>query len=439
MQPMLDYIKPMFRWRWAVLRWMKQLWSRLRVPVARVWRPLMFRTRFIAICGSAGKTTTKEILAGILEKHVSLTKTSGTWGGMKFGGVPGTILQVRPWHRFAIVEAGIETAGQMRQMAKLIKPDVVVMLGVNEHHLREFGTLEAIAAEKAEMLKELSATGVAILNLDDPRVAAMVTIGPFEVIGFGLEGQQISAEKISSEWPRRLELTLTDGHREFLARTRLVGTHWVRSILAAVTTARHVGIEMDEIVPVVEAFEPFWGRMQPITLPDGVTYLRDEFNGTLNTYRQAFKILRDAAASRKIAVISDFSDSSEYRHEKKRFRYLAQELLDCVDLIIYVGDRSEHARRLAIKAGFNEASVYEAYDPLEASRILREIRQPGDLVLLKGRTSDHLSKVYLDQLATVSCTLQSCPRQYLCDRCNELGFVWEEKYAGLMAPPDVVV
>lgn len=407
--------------------------------MARIWRPLMFRTTFIAICGSTGKTTTKEILGTILATKYKVSKTSGTWGGMKFGGVPGTILGVRPWHRYAIVEAGIETPGQMAQMARLIKPDIVVMLAVKECHLMMFKTLDAIATEKSNMLRALSDNGIAILNGDDPRVMAMGDAGDFKLVTFGIDEPGLKVTKASSIWPQRLQFTVEDSSGHYPVKTLLVGTHWISSILAAVTTARQCGFTLEEIVPNLESFEPFWARMQPISLASGVTFLRDDFNGTYETFKEAIKVLREASESRKIAIVSDFSDSHQNNNDQKRLKRLAREIAPYVDIMIFVGERAEYGRKAAVTVGLSEGAVFDAYDTSEASQILKRIQEPGDLVLLKGRTNHHLSRVYLDQLDTVNCTLQTCPRQYLCDRCGDLGFSWQDKYLGLMAPPDVIV
>lgn len=436
----VNFMKPIFRLRYPVLRWWLELKSKLRTPLARLWRPLMFRTKFIAVCGSAGKTTTKEILGSILAQNYTVAKTNGTWGGFRFGGVAGTILSVRPWHKFAVVEAAIETQGEMAKMAQLIKPDIVIMLAVKECHLMMFKSLDAIAAEKSEMVKALTANGTAILNEDDARVIAMSEIGSFETIKFGQNCRQISVEQADSSWPNRLELTLNEGGEEFPVKTRLVGKHWINAILAAVTAARHCGMPMEEIVPTVEKYKPFWARMQPITLDNGVTFLRDEFNGSYDTFVEAIQVMSDATAARKVAIVSDFSDS-HLKNEKRRKRLnrLAREMVPHIDVMIFVGEDVEYGRQAAINAGLAEESAFYAYDVIDASDILKKVQQPGDLVLLKGRTNHHLSRVYLGQLGTVTCSLQPCSRQYLCDRCANLGFPWEEKYKDIMAPAEIIV
>lgn len=436
---MLDFFKAVFRWRYLVIRWWQRVKARLRTPLAGLWRPLLFRTTFIAVCGSVGKTTTKEILAAVLGHDYPVAKTSGTWGGFKLGGVAGTILSVRPWHRFAIVEAAIESKGQMSKMAQLIKPDMVIVLAVKECHMMEFKTLENVAAEKSEMLKALSPSGIAVLNGDDAMVAEMSGVGNFRVVRFGFAGCEVSAEDVSSKWPDRLRLTLQEAGGKYSVKSRLVGTHWVNSILAAVAAARHCGVTLERAIPIIEAFEPFWARMQPVTLDNGVTFLRDEFNGSYDTFQEAFKVLEDATASRKIAVVSEYSDSHKSLKSRVRVKRLARELAAHVDIVIFVGERADYGRDAAVAAAIDSESVFSAFDTKEAAGVLKDILQSGDLVLIKGKASHHLSRVYLDFFDTVTCKLATCPRQHLCDRCGQLGFSWNKKYANLMAPPDVFV
>ncbi|HEY7535414.1 MAG TPA: Mur ligase family protein, partial [Thermodesulfobacteriota bacterium] len=118
--------------------------------IAYLWRCLLFRTTFIAITGSIGKTTTKECIAAIFSAHFPTEKTHGNQNDSY--GVPRTILRVRPWHRFAIVEIGIDRPGRMYRLARLVSPDIAIVLTIARTHTTAFTTLEDTAAEKAQIL-----------------------------------------------------------------------------------------------------------------------------------------------------------------------------------------------------------------------------------------------------------------------------------------------
>ncbi len=412
--------------------------SRIRYPAAYLWRFLLFRTTIIAISGSTGKTTTKELLAAILSSKYLTAKTSGTWNAYRFGGVAGTILGVRPWHRFAVIETAIEAPGDMKQLVKLLRPDIVIMLGVKRCHSNTFKTIENIAQEKSELVRCLEANKLAVLNGDDEHVAAMRSLGSFEACMFGTaEGTEFRASDCTSQWPGRLELTVHYHGESHRIKTGLLGTHWVDSILAALATGVQCGVPLDEAIRAIELVNPFWARMQPVMLPNGATIIRDEWNGSITTFETAFSVMEEAIAARKFFVTSDFSDSS--LSPRDRGRRLGRHAARIADWAVFVGERSLYAKRAAVDAGMQPEQVRSFFTVEEASSFLKKELQSGDLVMLKGRTSDHLSRIFLAQLGSVTCTLETCRRQYLCDRCSQLGFPWDSKLAEFMAPPDVLV
>ncbi len=410
----------------------------MRYPLAYVWRRVLFRTTIIAISGSTGKTTTKELLAEILSSKFPTVKTSGTWNAYKFGGVAGTILSVRPWHRFAVVETAIEAPGDMDPLVKLLRPEVVVMIGVKRCHSNTFKTIENIAQEKSKLVSSLGPDKLAVLNSDDPYVLAMRDLGSFDTCMFGTEEDtEFRASDSTSQWPGRLELQLHHQGKSHKIKTALLGTHWVDSILAALATGVRCGVPLPDAIHAIEQVNPFWARMQPVLLPNGATIIRDEWNGSITTFEMAFPVMEQAIAERKFLVTSDFSDSS--LSPRDRGRRLGRHAARIADWAVFVGERSLYAKRAAIQAGMQAEHVQSFFTVAEAASFLKDELRSGDLVMLKGRTSDHLSRIFLAQLDHVTCTLGTCRRQILCDRCGQLGFQWRAELDGLMAPSHIYV
>jgi len=433
-----EIIKKTLRLRYPCIRLWEKTVSRLRYPSAYLWRFLLFRTTIIAISGSTGKTTTKELLAAILSSKYLTAKTSGTWNAYRFGGVAGTILSVRPWHRYAVIETAIEAPGDMKHLVKILRPDIVVMLGVKLCHSNTFKNIENIVKEKSELVRTLGAKKRAILNGDDPNVSAMRALGAFQTCLFGTgEDAEFRASAINSQWPERLELQVQHRSECQTIHTAFIGTHWVDSILAALAPGVSCGVPLADAVRAIESIQPFWARMQPVTLPNGATIIRDEWNGSITTFQTAFSAMEQAIAERKFIVVSDFSDSS--LSPRDRARRLGRQASQVADWAVFVGERSHYASRAALKAGMLPEHVHSFFTVEEAASFLKDELRPGDLVLLKGRTSDHLSRIFLAQLDHVTCTLDTCPRQYLCDRCTQLGFEWDSKFDGFMAPPHILV
>ncbi|MBM3812933.1 MAG: hypothetical protein FJW20_15015 [Acidimicrobiia bacterium] len=177
---------------------------------ALIWRRLLWRTTFIAITGSNGKTTTKEILARILSARHRTLKTEGNANGR--AGLIRTILRVRPWHRFAVIEVGIEAPGQMWRAALLTRPDIAVITSIAAEHSENFPTLEVTAKEKSDLLGGLGKDGVAVLNGDDPRVRAMANRGKFRLVYFGNSREwDLWAEHVEGDWPQRLRMQVRSG------------------------------------------------------------------------------------------------------------------------------------------------------------------------------------------------------------------------------------
>ncbi|HVS03436.1 MAG TPA: Mur ligase family protein [Thermoanaerobaculia bacterium] len=402
---------------------------------ATVWRRLLTRTTFVAVGGSVGKSTTKEVLAAILSAHASTAKSRGNANSLASGNLSRTLLQVRPWHRYAVVEIGIGAPGQMAPSARLVRPDVVVMLAVKRCHTNELQDVDGVAREKAALVRALPPDGVAVLNGDDPRVAAMAAGGRLRALRFGTDPAcDLWADEVSAQWPDRLSFRVHADGQSHPVRTRFAGTHWLTAFLAAFTAARACGVPLAEAAARAEAVEPVWARTQPITLPNGATVIRDDFNGSIDTFEPALRLLGEARARRRILVASDYSDSN--RSPRQRARRLGQEAARLADVAVFVGERAERGVKGAVDEGMAPANAHAFHHLAEATGFLRRELGEGDLVLIKGQGNHHLSRIYLGLIGEVTCRRTSCPKTILCDRCDELGLRWTPARRELMAPPD---
>ncbi len=393
------------------------LFDRARPLLAYVWRRLMVRTIVIAITGSVGKTTCKDCLAAVLttvaETHKTLNNQNDDTG------VPRTLLAMRPWHRFAVVEVGTGTPGQIKRSARMVRPDVAIVLSVARTHTNKFATLEDTAEEKSQLLRYLSRRGTAILNSDDARVRQMAQLCRSRVIRFGqTAGCDLVAERVESSWPDRLTFAVRAADDQARVQTQLVGTHWLSSVLAALAASRVCGVPLDAAVNALGTIPPVAGRMQPIALPNGAIMVRDEQNGSPDTFNAMVKVMREARASRRILVMSDLSDSkANPRRRQRDFGKLAAEL---TQLAVFVGDHGHHAARAAAHAGMDPAACHVIPSLKRAAEFLKTELRPGDLVFLKGRATDHLSRILLAQLGPIGCWAETCRIHRICDLCSKL-------------------
>lgn len=402
------------------------------MAVAYVWRRLMVRTTVIAITGSVGKTTAKEILAAALEASGPVVKTFRNQNDRY--GLPKTICAMRPWHRFAVVELGAQRPGDMRRLAQVLRPDIAVVLCVARTHTNRFKDLDATAAEKATLLTALPRTGIAVLNADDRRVRRMADERAVRTVFFGSAAAcDYQAEAAESRWPGRLRLEVVHGQRRTDVRTRLVGAHWTASVLAAIAVAGVCGVSIEEAAARIARVAPFAGRMQPVALPSGAIMMRDEENGSPDTIAAMLEVLRNARTQRRGLVFSDESDSKE--RPRKRLRRMGRLAAELCDFAVFVGDHSHHGVAAATHAGMDPACCPGFYTLEDAAVWLRKSLRPGDLVFLKGRSTDHLSRILFAQFGRIGCWRSRCDIKWLCDYCGELAPDFDAREALSSADP----
>ena len=398
----------------------KLFWYRLVLLAAFCWRRLMFRTRFIAITGSVGKTTAKNLLAALLRDMPARTlSTRHSSNDVKH--IARDLLRVRPWHRFVVLEAGTDQPGWIRRCSWLIGPDIAIILAVARTHTKSFHTLDETAEEKASLLSGLRRNGVAILNEDDPRVAAMAGKCRTRIIRFGCSpNADVRARSVLSQWPERLSLSIETREGIHQTRTQLVGTHWTPSVLAASAAALECGIPLHQVAKLISRVPPATARIEPAILPCGAVILRDDVNGSLDTFLAAFETLKNAQAQRKILVITTVGDSPEsWNHRLARIAAAASTV---VDLLVLVGKKrdTKRAGKVAVVGGLAPEGLHQFQHLSDVAAFLKRTLRLGDLVLLRGRMGDHLARLYHAQLREVACWKDDCGKKTLCDYCPEL-------------------
>jgi UDP-N-acetylmuramoyl-tripeptide--D-alanyl-D-alanine ligase len=392
-----------------------------------LWRRLLFRTTFIAVTGSVGKTTTKEFLADILATRGRTFRTLGNQNGGFV--VPLNILRVRPWHRFAVIEIGVSKPGAMRPLAEVVRPDVALILGVVRTHTTEFQDLDQHADEKAVLLQSLAPGGLAILNGDDARVAKMGANLQHRVCWAGTSSDfDFWIDRISSRWPERLRFRIHRGDEACDIQTRQLGIHWASHLAAAIAAAHSLGVSISRAAAVLRETVPYAARMEPVLLPSGAVLIRDDYNGSMDTFEVALRVLREAEAVRKVLVITDFADAGLNR--RARLRYLASEVSGWLDVLVLSGPYHEYGRRKAIEAGMRPDQVHSLATLSQLAGFVKQELRSGDLALLRGRGMDHAARIFFAQLGTVTCWREDCTKQMLCDTCWELGFQPDASHGG---------
>jgi UDP-N-acetylmuramoyl-tripeptide--D-alanyl-D-alanine ligase len=400
--------------------------------LAFIWRRLLVRTKVIAITGSLGKTTAKECLAVVL---ASQGRTFRSYRNQNAPiAVALNILRIRPWHRYAVLEVAGADPGLMRRSAPLARPDVAIILNVLRTHTTAFADLAQHAIEKEQLLDALRPNGSAVLNDDDPLVSAMGKRTPSRVYRFGTgPGTDYRVSQVSAQWPGRLSFVLHHGTFSQAIDTQLVGAQWVASAAAVITAAVALGIDLGRAADALKKAEPFAGRMQPALLPNGAIVLRDDYNASIDTIEASLRVLEESKADRRVLVITDMSDFG--RNRKQRLKYLAGRSAQVSDVALFIGELADYGKRRAVEAGLSPAMVHAFPSLRSAAEFLRTELRPGDLMLLKGRTTDHAARIFFAQLGQVACWKTDCDKRMLCDTCWELGMTRAEMSRATLVRP----
>ena len=195
--------------------------------------------------------------------------------------------------------------------------------------------------------------------------------------------------------------------------------------VATLTAATALGLDLDVAVNALATAQPFAGRLLPVQVPSGAIILRDDYNASIDAIEASLKVLEQTKALRRLLVITDMSDFG--RNRKQRFKYLAAEGARVADAAVFIGELAEYGKRRAIDAGLRPEAVH-AFPSLQgAAEFLKTELRSGDVMLLKGRTTDHATRIFFAQLGTVKCWKEYCGKRMLCDMCPELGLTREER------------
>jgi len=402
------------------------LWYR-SMPIlsrlARLYRSTLVRnTRVVAVVGSFGKTTTTRALLTALGRNVHPRTGSNAWNFKARA-----VLSIRPRDRHAVIEVGIDGLGQMAAFARVIQPNVTVVTSIGSEHNRSLGTLEVTRAEKSEMVRILPTSGIAVLNGDDPNVLWMKSQTCARVITFGVEKtNDIRASDITLDWPNGTRFKLqADGETRDL-HIRFIGKHMVYPILAAVAVSLAEGFTLDQVIPALEALHPTPGRLEPIQLANGAIILRDDFKSAVETIEAALDVLSEIPAQRRIVVLGEVEEPPG--SQGPIYRQIGERIAKIASYAVFVGGNYQPYAAGAVRGGLpRDALINAQRSVFKAIEVLRESLGPGDVVLIKGRTTQRLERVALALAGRrVKCNISLCNLHVRCENCPMLERGWKD-------------
>ena len=348
----------------------------------------LFSIPFVAVTGSVGKTTTKDMIAAVLSSKYKVLKTEGNFNNDI--GLPLTVLRLDRTHEICVLEMGMDHAGEIDYLSEIVKPDVAVITNIGDAHIENLGSREAIFAAKCEVFPHLKPDGMAVLSGDDELLSTLR--GKVEqqtaFVGAG-EGMDYLAYDLERE-DSHLKCMVRGPHYHFQANIPALGNHMIYPTLMAVAVADRFGLTHDQIVQGIRGFLPTKMRMNLIRCPGDIVILNDCYNANPQSMRAAAAVLGDAHDRRRVAVVGDMKElgaNSQLFHHAVG-GYFAEA---GVDRLIAIGDLARHMAEGAQEAGLDNAAYYPTME--EAKNALRRELRPGVTILVKASRSMQFEKI----------------------------------------------
>ncbi|OQS40065.1 UDP-N-acetylmuramoyl-tripeptide--D-alanyl-D-alanine ligase [Chromobacterium haemolyticum] len=352
----------------------------------------------IGVTGSNGKTTVKEMLAAILRRHAGADAVLATVGNFNNDiGLPLTLLQLTPAHRYAVLEMGMNHHGELRYLTGLARPRIALVNNAMRAHFGYFGSTEEVARAKAEIFEGLDADGVAVLNADDVNLALFRRAADgHRQVAFGLssEADVHAAEIELGALSSRFTLRCADGERRI--ELPVPGEHNVRNALAAVSLALAAGVPLDDIAAGLAAFGGAKGRLQLKQSPRGLSVIDDSYNANPDSMKAGIDVLTRLPAPRCFVMgdIGELGEAADALHAEVGEYAQASG----IDLLLTLGEASRHAAVACGAGGKHFDSIDELYEFLDRQLPL------GASVLVKGsrfmrmeRVVEHLMQQFREE------------------------------------------
>jgi UDP-N-acetylmuramoyl-tripeptide--D-alanyl-D-alanine ligase len=352
-----------------------------------------FHIPIVAVTGSNGKTTTKDMVAAVLAQRWPVLKTEGNFNNRI--GVPSTLFRLTARHHAAVIEMGVDQQGQTTRLCEIVKPTIGLITNIGPDHLEFFGSMEGSAQAKAELLDMLPADGTAILNADDDYFDYLAARARCRVMSFGFsERADVRASGVTSDVRQgtTFRLHLPGKSRPTTIRIKVHGTHNVTNALAAAAAGVALGMSGAMIAQGLGRFRPAAMRSQVVT-HHGVLIINDCYNANPASMKAALRLLAQWSPAReRIAVLGEMLELGPETRQMHRDlgQFLATQGLSRLIVCGTLGrDIAEGARR----GGMASSQIDEVVDAAAAAVHLKKIVRRGDVVLAKASRSVKMEQV----------------------------------------------
>jgi UDP-N-acetylmuramoyl-tripeptide--D-alanyl-D-alanine ligase len=344
----------------------------------------------VAITGSNGKTTTRRMTTQVMEQKYRVLATQGNLNNEI--GLPLTLFNLRQTHQAAVVELGMNHAGEIDRLGAICRPTIGTITNVGPAHLEFLGSIEAVANAKEELVGHIQTQGHVVLNRDDPYVFAMASRAPCPATFFGTHPQaHVRAEAIETR-PKGTAFTMVLPAERVPVQLNVTGRYMVGNALAAAAIGHLAGIEGGQIKAALEAFQPVGGRLEALQLKNGVHVIDDTYNANPASMAAAFESFTELkGAARGYLIVGDMLELGN--QAAPLHRQVGELAAQSRPVKIYAyGEHAGSVVQGAHSAGMSEKNVFTGSKSAIAADVIQRL-VAGDWVLVKGSRGSAMETV----------------------------------------------
>lgn len=346
--------------------------------IAKYYRE-KFQIPFIAVTGSSGKTTTKDMIYDVLSMKYNVLKTKGNFNNEI--GLPLTIFRLNKDHDMAVVEMGMSGFGEIRRLKNIAEPNIAVYTNIGVAHIEKLGSRENILKAKSELVEDFKEGYTVILNADDDMLAKLTEKKGPQYITYGIDNGDVKAFDIVLKEESVKYKVIIDGYTMDI-ELNVPGKHNVYNSLAAICIGIKFGVNKEDMRKALANFQPSAMRLNIIDV-SGLKIINDAYNANPASMKAALSVLKGYKDRRKIAVLGnmlELGDYSDLAHEEVGKHVKDED----IDVLITVGDFASKIAEGAIKNGMDAKNVMMCKNNVEAIELIKEIKNDNDVFLIKG-------------------------------------------------------
>jgi UDP-N-acetylmuramoyl-tripeptide--D-alanyl-D-alanine ligase len=361
--------------------------------LAQAHRQRMRGIPLVGITGSSGKTSTKEMLAGLLSAGRNVLKNPGNRNNLI--GMPLALLELSGEHDVAVMEMGTNRPGEIARLARIAAPDIGIVTNIAPAHLQGLGTLEGVAHEKGDLFRVLPESGTAVVNATDLRVVREAGRCRAKKIFYGVALNEFSGRILSMD-DRGMRIAVRTPSGEFVSALPVTGEHHLMNALAATAAAYVLGARPAELADGFSSFVSVPGRFHSIPLKGGGLLLDDSYNANPASTEAAIRTLRALRGGRRcVAVLGDMLELGE-ASAASHFRIGHLAAGSGLDLLFAFGEAAEGIARGALEGGMDSEKVTHTGDRERLKELVLAALREGDVVLVKGSRGMRLDGIAVE-------------------------------------------